>query len=76
MHDTRDLAGAISGSARRAFAAIDIETVLEIAQFAIRLPEIPQRRSPRRNRLGQDLADHRDKAFQPRRTDVARLAPI
>ena len=45
--------------------------MLEVAEFAIRAPEIPQGRSPRRDRLGEDGPDRLDQPADPEGGDPA-----
>ena len=65
LHDAPDVPRAIRRSARRVFPVIHRETMLEIAQFAVRRPVVAQGRSSRLNRLAQNIADMRNKGFCP-----------
>ena len=53
------------------FAAIDVEARGEIAQLAVGLREVAQRRAAIANRLLQHFADRRHQAFELRLCDLA-----
>ena len=61
MDDARDHTITALRCAGFAFAVVNAENMLKITEFPVRLTIVAERRPTRRNRLGQDLADDRDK---------------
>src|SRR5438445_75975 len=65
------LAAAVTILARFAFLAVHRPAMLEIAEFAVRLDIIAQRRAAGLDRLGQHLADGGRQSFGPDPDDAA-----
>src|SRR5579859_8278911 len=69
LHDAAHALGAGAPRAGLAFAPIDRPAVLEIAEFAVRLHIVAQRRAAGRDRLLEHLADRRGEALGARGAD-------
>ena len=72
MNGSLDPTGAPAASARLAVAAVDAESVLEVAERAIRGRKVAQRRTTRRDRFLQNLAHGPRQFAEARATQRAR----
>src|SRR3982750_1727680 len=60
-----DPADRCAAPARFSLAVVDVEAFGEIAELAVRADKIAQGRAAGSDRLGEHVADRRDKALQP-----------
>src|SRR5260370_33894266 len=69
LDDAADAFGASAAGARLALPAINRPAVLEVAELAIRLDIIAQRRPAGLDRLAENVADRRGEPLGPRADD-------